>query len=86
MPRMVRTSRRSLYTRGSADKGRRIHCVACKGHKDVVGKLSNRGICADCALCHQMAQWLGLTHVYYTIESINDGVKLSYTGPVIKAA
>jgi len=24
--------------------------------------------------------------VYYTIESINRGIQLSYTGPVIKAA
>jgi len=33
-----------------------------------------------------MAWMLGMTHVYYTIESINRGIQLSYTGPVIKAA
>ncbi len=33
-----------------------------------------------------VAQWLGMTHVYYWDESITEGIRLSYTGPVIKSA
>ncbi len=78
--------RRERIRHGNNNKGGRAHCIACKGHRDLVGPFSRRGICSDCAMCHQVAMWLGMTHVYYTIESINNGVKLSYTGPVIKAA
>ena len=33
-----------------------------------------------------IAQYLGMTHIHYTDEFISSGLKLSYTGPVIKAA
>jgi len=64
----------------------RVYCVACKGHKSEMGPLSRRGMCDTCALVHKVAQWLGMTHVYYYDESISRGVRLSYTGPVKKTA
>jgi hypothetical protein len=33
-----------------------------------------------------LANMLGMTHVYFTEENISLGIKISYTGPVIKVA
>lgn len=71
---------------GGQGKASRKSCIACKGHRDIVGALSWAGLCEDCGTCHMVAWMLGLTHVYYEIDDVNWALKLSYTGPVIKVA
>jgi hypothetical protein len=78
--------RRSRIYRGDNAHTSRKHCIACRGHIDIVGELSRRGMCKACGLLHMVAQYLGLDHVYYYDEQVNAGIRLSYTGPVIKAA
>jgi uncharacterized Fe-S radical SAM superfamily protein PflX len=61
-------------------------CKLCSRKRGIDEKFSRRGICPDCAVCNMVAQHLGLTHVYYTIEEINSKLVYSYRGPVVKVA
>jgi len=77
---------RSRIYRGGRRYVNRKHCVACKEHTDIAGELSHRGLCDACAILHMVANVMGMTHVFYYDEEINNGIQRSYTGPVIKAA
>lgn len=64
----------------------KANCGYCGRKRETDETFSQRGICADCALCHMVSQHLGLTKTYYTIEEINSKIVYSYRGPVVKVA
>lgn len=72
--------------RGGASRCRQRKCSACKRERELDELFSKRGLCEDCGVCNMVAQYMGMTHVYYSIEEVNTGVKLSYTGPIFKVA
>lgn len=77
--------RARIGNRGTHQPARKS-CFACKGNLKDVGPLSRRGLCGSCAVAHLVAQMMGMDYCHYVDESISSGIRLSYTGPVLKSA